>query len=187
MVAVDEKLAKQVVTRDLGTSVITLSICLALQLFILLTQGPSHDGWPVYVGALASSLGVTCVSLLMARRNWIPQAMHLFAWSGMAAVIAMTISAMRPGNDLPELVILLICAGVTWLYQILGWVSASVYGIAALISFLGLGWVYNQWDDVVPAIIFLGLAARFGSRLWHDNRLRTGVRMVTNGGRPSGT
>lgn len=186
MVAIEHP-AKQPVVRDLALNVGVLVLCLVLQLIILLTQGPSHTAWGVYTGAMAGLLGVACISLALARDGYIPQAMNLYAWSGMAALLAMMAASMELGENLPAMMVVIISAGVMWLYEILNWPSALAYACAALLGFTILGIIHDQLDNVIPAVVWLGICVRFGTRLWHSFRLRIGVMVRANGGRTPGT
>lgn len=175
--------AKKSIIQDLWLNAVVLGLCLVFQLAVLLTQGPSHAAWQTYVEVLAGLLGVALVSHALACRDRIFYAMNLYAWSGMAAIVATTIVSMKPGNDLPATVTLIVSVGAAWLYSALNWPSVLAYAIGALVAFTGLGIAYNQLDDVVPAIVLLLISTRVGARLWHSNRLSAAVEIKTNGGR----
>ena len=131
--------------------------------------------------------GVACASLKLAHGGYIPEAIYLYAWSGMAALLAMMAASMKLGNSLPAMMVVIISVGTMWVYEVLNWPSALLYASAALLGFTTLGIIYNQLDNVVPAIIFLGICVRFGARLWHGFRLRIAVMVKANGRRNPGT
>jgi len=173
--------------RMLLGNVITLLLCLCLQLIILCMRGPSCNVWPIYVGTIAILLSISILALWKVCYSKWQAWIKVYAWAAQIGILVMVAADYLSGGREFPWILFLLPVGLLSIGVSLGWRAIIPYAITGIGILILAGIAFEKMDNAVAAIMILIVVALPVIEISEIKRdlglLREAIKVVVNGKR----